>query len=130
VRFFISFVFGLLAEIATGLVIGAGMLITRGSGMPSNPADFPAWVPYVAMIAGAAFTFLFAWWRASRDRDRAMLHALLVAVAAVGLHLVTSIGAGQPFTSLHAIADVCKLAAGVIAGMLVRSRPTGRVAPA
>ena len=129
-RFVVSFVLGLVAEIATGLVIGAGMLVTRGSGMPANPSDFPAWVPYVAMVAGAAFTFLFAWWRASRDRERAMAHAMLVALAAVALHLVTSIGAGQSFTALHVIADVCKLVAGIVAGLLARSRSARDIAPA
>ena len=129
-RFVISVVVGFLAEIATGLVIGIGMLVTRGTAMPSNPADFPGWIPYVAMVAGAAFTFLCAWWRASRDHERAMTHAMLVALAAVALHLVTSVGAGQPFTVLHAIADLCKLFAGVIAGMLGRSRSSTTVAPA
>ena len=129
-RFVVSVVFGFIAEIATGLVIGAGMFATRGSGMPSNPADFPPWIPYVAMVAGATFTFLCGRWRASRDRERAMTHAMLVAVAAVALHLVTSIGAGQPFTLLHAIADCCKLIAGFVAGSLVRSRSSSAVAAA
>jgi hypothetical protein len=130
VRYLISLVFGFLAEIATGLVIGLGMFVAHGTAMPANPADFPSWIPYVAMVAGSAFTFLCAWWRASRDRERAMTHALLVALAAVALHLVTSIGAGQAFTVLHAIADVCKLVAGVVAGILVRSRSSTSVAAA
>ena len=129
-RFVISFICGFVAEIATGLVIGAGMAATGRSAMASNPADFPAWVPYVAMVAGFVFTFVIGWWRASRDRERAIIHAMLVAVAAVALHLVTSVGAGQPFTSLHAIADVCKLIAGVAAGLFVRSRSSTTVAPA
>jgi hypothetical protein len=120
VRFVISFAFGLVAEILTGLLIGAGMLARGGGGMPSNPANVPAWVPYVAMVGGAAFTFLFARWRAARDPEHAMVHALLVAAAAIGLHLATSIGAGQPFTLMHAIADACKLIAGVVAGRLGR----------
>lgn len=127
-RFVISFVFGLLAEVLTGLAIGAGVFAT-GGGMPSNPADFPAWVPYVAIVGGAVFTFLFAWWRASRDRERAMMHALIVAAAAIGLHLATAVGGGQTFTLFHAIADASKLIAGVIAGRLVRSRPAPTVAP-
>jgi len=128
VRFIISFAFGLIAEILTGLLIGAGMFATGGGGMPSNPSDLPAWVPYVAIIGGAAFTFLFARWRASRDPERAMMHALLVAAAAIGLHLTTSMGAGQPFTLMHAIADACKLIAGVVAGRLVRSQVPATVA--
>lgn len=128
-RFVISFASGLVAEILTGLLIGAGMFAT-GGGMPSNPADLPRWVPYVAIVGGAAFTFLFARWRASRDRERAMIHALLVAAAAIGLHLVTAIGAGQTFTLLHAIADACKLIAGVVAGRLVRSRLPATVSTA
>ena len=126
-RFVISFVFGLVAEILTGLAIGAGVYAT-GGGMPSNPADFPAWVPYVAIIGGAAFTFLFAWWRASRDRERAMVHALVVTAAAIGLHLATGIGAGQSFNLFHAVADAGKLVAGVVAGRLVRARSTRTVA--
>ena len=127
-RFVISFIFGLVAEILTGLAIGAGVIAT-GGGMPSNPADFPAWVPYVAIVGGAAFTFLFARWRASRDPERAMMHALIVAAAAIGLHLVTGLGAGQPFTLFHAIADAGKLIAGVIAGRLVRARSSPAIAP-
>jgi hypothetical protein len=130
VRFVVSFVFGLVAEIATGLVIGMGMLLTRGAGMPSNPADLPPWVPYVAMVAGGAFTFVLGWWRASRDPERAMAHALIVAVVAAAFHLVTSIGAGQPFTALHAIADVIKIFAGIAAGLFARSRSPTRVATA
>ena len=126
-RFVISFVFGLLAEILTGLAIGAGMY-AAGRGMPSNPADFPAWVPYVAIIGGAVFTFVFARWRASRDPQRAMIHALVVAAAAIGLHLLTAVGAGQTFTVFHAIADACKLIAGVVAGRLAQSRAAATAA--
>lgn len=127
-RFAISVAFGLIAEILTGLLIGAGMFATGRGGMPSNPADLPTWVPYVAIVGGAAFTFLFARWRAARDPERAMMHALLVAAAAIGLHLLTSIGAGQTFTLMHAIADACKLIAGVVAGRLVRARTPAAVA--
>lgn len=129
-RFIVSLVFGFIAEIATGLVIGAGMFITRGSAMPSTPGDYPAWVPYVAMVAGGLLTFVIALWRARRDPERATVHALLVAFAAVGLHVVTSVGAGQPFTVTHAIADICKLIAGALAGMVARSRSSASVAAA
>ena len=78
-KFFISFLFGFAAEIATGLVIGAGMAITRGTAIPSVGADLPSWVPAVSMIAGPVFTFLIAWWRASRYSDNAVAHALQVA---------------------------------------------------
>ena len=120
--FFISFLFGLVAEVATGLVIGAGMFATRGGGMPANPADLPLWVPIVAMVAGSAFTFLIGRWRASRQPDRALAHGIVVAVGAIVLHLATSVGAGQPFTPLHAIADALKLVAGAVAGTLARTR--------
>jgi len=128
VRYVISFLLGLVAEILTGLAIGAGVFATGGR-MPSNPADFPAWMPYVAIVGGAVFTFLFAWWRASRDRERAMMHALMVAAGAIGLHLVTAIGAGQTFTLFHAIADACKLIAGVTAGRIARARTVPEVVP-
>ena len=127
VRFVISFLFGLVAEVLTGLAIGAAVFAS-GGGMPSNPADFPAWVPYLAILGGAAFTFLFARWRASRDPERAMVHALLVTAAAIGLHLATGIGAGQSFNLFHAIADACKLIAGVVAGRLVRARSSPTIA--
>jgi len=128
VRYVISFLLGLVAEVLTGLAIGAGVFMT-GGGMPSNPADFPAWVPYVAIVGGAVFTFLFAWWRASRDRERAMMHALIVAAAAIGLHLVTAVGAGQTFTLFHALADAGKLIAGVIAGRVARAGTAPGVVP-
>ena len=127
-RFVISFLFGLIAEVLTGLAIGAGIFAT-GGGMPSNPSDFPAWVPYVAIVGGAAFTFLFAWWRATRDPERAMMHALIVTAAAIGLHLVTAVGGGQPLTLFHAIADACKLISGVVAGRIVRTKSSPTVVP-
>ena len=65
-KLFVSFLFGLLAEIATGLVIAIGMGITGGGAMPSNPGEIPSWVPIVAVVAGSLFTFLIGFWRASR----------------------------------------------------------------
>src|SRR5437868_7620625 len=100
-KFLVSFLFGLVAEIATGLVIGAGMAITRGSAMPSRSTELPSWVPVVAIVAGALFTFLFGLWRASRHKDRAVGHGLLVAAGAVIFHLATSLGAGRPFTAAY-----------------------------
>jgi hypothetical protein len=120
-RFFVSFLFGLLAEFATGLVIAAGMLITHGSAMPSTP-EFPSWVPIVAIVAGSLFTFLIAVWRAWRQQDRAVAHGLAVAAGAVVLHLATSLGGGQTLTALHVVADVLKLVAGAVAGAAVRRR--------
>jgi uncharacterized membrane protein len=121
-KFLVSFLFGLVAEIATGLVIGAGMAITRGSAMPSSSAELPSWVAVVAMVAGSLFTFLFGLWRASRHNDRPVAHGLLVAAGAVMLHLVSSLGAGRPFTAAHIVGDLLKLAAGVAAGETVRRR--------
>ena len=121
-RFFVSFLFGLLAEIATGLVIGAGMVITRGSGMPSNPADLPSWVPVVAIVAGSIFTFLIGLWRASRQPDRRLGHGLSVAAGAIALHVATALGGGQTLTVLHVVADALKLVAGAVAGTVAQRR--------
>jgi uncharacterized membrane protein len=96
-KFLVSFLFGLVAEIATGLVIGAGMAITRGSAMPSSSAELASWVPVVAIAAGSVFTLLFELWRASRHSESPVAHGLLVAAGAVLLHLASSLGAGaQP----------------------------------
>jgi len=124
VKFFVSFLFGLLAEIATGLVIGAGMLITHGSGMPSNPADLPSWVPIVAIIGGSTFTFLIGFWRATRQPDRQLGHGLSVAAGAIALHVATALGGGQSLTVL-AVADALKLVAGAAAGMAAQRRAAG-----
>ena len=121
-RFFVSFLFGLLAEIATGLVIAAGMAITRSTPAPTNPAEFPGWVPVVAIVAGSLFTFVIGFWRASRQRDRALMHGLLVAAGAVALHLGSALGAGQTLTAVHILADVLKLVAGAAAGETARRR--------
>ena len=121
-RFLVSFLFGLLAEIATGLVIATGMVITHGGAMPSAPGAFPSWVPIVAIVAGSLFTFLIASWRASRMRDRPVAHGLVVALGAVVLHLATSLGGGQTLTAFHVVADLLKLVAGVAAGAAVRRR--------
>ena len=120
-KFFVSFLFGLLAEIATGLVIGAGMLITHGSGMPSNPADLPSWVPIVAIIGGSTFTFLIGFWRATRQPDRQLGHGLSVAAGAIALHVATALGGGQSLTVL-VFADALKLLAGAAAGMAAQRR--------
>jgi len=124
VKFFVSFLFGLLAEIATGLVIGAGMLITHGSGMPSNPADLPSWVPIVAIIGGSTFTFLIGFWRATRQPDRQLGHGLSVAAGAIALHVATALGGGQAPTVL-VVADALKLVAGAAAGMAAQRRAAG-----
>ena len=121
-RFLVSFLFGLLAEVATGLVIGVGMGITRGGAMPSNPADFPSWVPIVAIVAGSLFTFLVGLWRASRQPDRHLGHGLSVAAGAIALHLATALGGGRPLTVLYVVADVLKLVAGVAAGVAAQRR--------
>jgi hypothetical protein len=121
-KLFVSFLFGLLAEIATGLVIGIGMGITRGGGMPSNPNDFPAWVPIVAIVAGTVFTFLIAFWRASRQQDRRVAHGLAVAAGAVLLHLATALGGGQTQTGLQILEDLLKFVAGAGAGAVAQRR--------
>ena len=121
-RLLASFFFGLFAELATGLVIGAGMYFTTGRAMPANPADVPSWVPFVAILAGSIFTFVIARWRASRNADRAMAHALLVAAGAIGLHILSTFGDGQTVTIVHVMADVMKLVAGATAGEVVRRR--------
>jgi hypothetical protein len=119
-RLLVSLLLGFLAEIATGLVIGAGMYITHGTAMPQGQTNFPAWVPIVAIVGGTIFTFLIAYWRASRNSDRAMTHALVVAAGAIALHLLSSAGAGQAMDASHLVADVGKLVAGAIAGEVVR----------
>jgi hypothetical protein len=121
-RFFVSFLFGLLAEIATGLVIAVGMGITHGGAMPSNPADLPSWVTIVAIVAGSLFTFLIGLWRASRQPDQRLGHGLSVAAGAIALHLATALGGGQTLTRLHVIADALKLVAGVVAGLAAQRR--------
>jgi uncharacterized membrane protein YhiD involved in acid resistance len=98
------------------------MVITRSAPAPTNPAEFPAWVPIVAIVAGSLFTFVIGFWRASRQRDRPVAHGLLVAVGAVTLHLGSSLGAGQTLTALHIVADVLKLVAGAAAGEIARRR--------
>lgn len=124
-RFVVSFLFGLLAEIATGLVIAAGMMITRGNAMPPNPADFPSWVPVVAIVAGSFFTFLIGVWRASRQGDSHVGHGLSVAAGAVALHLATALGGGQTLTAVLVVADVLKLVAGALAGVVAQRRAGG-----
>ena len=121
-RIFVSFLFGLLAEIATGLVIAAGMVVTHGGAMPSTPGEFPSWVPIVAIAAGSLFTFLIGLWRASRQPDRPVAHGLAVAAGAIVLHVATTLGGGQTLMTLHVVADVLKLVAGVVAGAVVRRR--------
>ena len=126
-RLFVSFLFGFIAEIATGLVIGVGMVAT-GAAMPTSPSEpFPAWVPIVAVLAGALFTFVIGYWRAVRAPDRKLLHALLVAVAAIMLHLATSLGAGQHLLLAHIVADASKLLAGAAAGLLATKRVAAAV---
>ena len=126
-RFFVSFLFGLLAEIATGLVIAGAVVITGGSAIPSNPAAFPSWVPIVAIVAGSLFTFLIGLWRASREADSRVGHGLSVAAGAIALHLATSLGGGQTLTVLHVVADALKLVAGAVAGVAAQRRAGGSV---
>ena len=121
-KLFISFLFGLLAEIGTGIVISIGMVATGSAMRPTPDMQLPPWVPAVAVVAGTVFTFLVGFWRARRQSERRVAHGFAVALGAAALHVASSLGAGQSLGMVHVIADLLKLAAGAGAGALAKRR--------
>jgi len=71
---------------------------------------------------GIVFTFLMALWAAGGVDNRYVLHGLITAIGAVVVHLIGLAGAPGGFRPIYAIADLCKLIAGAIAGVVVSRR--------
>ena len=71
---------------------------------------------------GVVFTFLMALWALRAIQDRYVAHGLVVAVGAVALHVIGLSGAPGGFRPIYLIADILKLAAGALAGVLVARR--------
>jgi hypothetical protein len=67
-------------------------------------------------VGGAYFVYLYARGLGSYLLRAFIAHGLVVAVAAIVLHLLTSIGMEKPFDALHVAADAAKLLAGALGG--------------
>jgi hypothetical protein len=74
------------------------------------------WGATIGIVGGAYYVYLYARWIGSYLLRAFIAHGLVVAAAAIVLHLLTSIGTEKPFDLLHVGADAAKLLAGVLGG--------------
>ena len=110
---------GFLAEVFTaavvGIVIGVHRLVARGQS-PEAVRDFNFRAAYITgPLFGVIFTYLMARWVVRRAKGRYLAHGLLVAIGAVVVHALTTIGAPGGYGIIHGVADLLKLVAGVTA---------------
>ena len=115
-RVVLSLAAGALAEVFTIVAVGIvflGHRVVAGAQSAQQQADFMMRAgSIVGTLFGAIFTFVMALWVVRKAKGRFMAHALLVAVGAVAIHVITSVGAPGGYRTIHAFADLLKLAAG------------------
>jgi len=113
---------GLLAEVCTILAVGIVFLVHRLIAGAQSPQEQQAFMmqagSIVGTLFGAFFTFVMARWVVRKAKGRYMAHALLVALGAVAIHVLTSLGAPGGYRMIHAFADLLKIAAGAVAVMM------------
>jgi hypothetical protein len=131
-RVVLSIAAGGLAEVVTIVAVGIvflGHRLIAGAQTPEAQQDFMMRAgSIVGTLFGATFTFVMALWVVRKAKGRFMAHALLVAVGAVVIHVVTTLGAPGGYRLIHAIADLLKLAAGAAAAVIAGRRAPSRVA--
>lgn len=116
---------GIGAELLTILTIVLAITVYRVSGTHTagDLAQFSGKAGLaIGPAGGAVFTFVMALWALRGVTGRYLTHALLVAVGAIGLHLIGVSGAPGGFRPIYLAADAAKLAAALAAGLLA-SRP-------
>jgi hypothetical protein len=111
---------GVLAEFATAVVIilvtAIHSVVTGGPMVDMTSSFSKSAGAWLGIIGGAFFVYLFSRW-IGRYLARAFIqHGLVVAGAAVLIHIVSSVASLHSFDLLHASADVLKLIAGAIGG--------------
>ena len=131
-RVVLSIAAGLLAEVFTIAAVLAVILIHRVIARGESPEatrEFMARAPaIVGPACGVIFTFLMSLWVVRRAKGRYMAHALLVAVGAVVVHVLTSLPSPGGYHMVHLVADLLKVVAALAAALLVERRTPGRTA--
>jgi hypothetical protein len=119
-RWIRAFLFGLAAEFSTivtvVLVVTVHSLMRGGPMLDTTSRFAEIWGATIGIVGGAYYVYLYSRWIGSYLLRAFITHGLVVAVAAIALHLLTSIGTEKPFDLLHIGADAAKLLAGVVGG--------------
>ena len=125
-----AFSYGLLAEIATVIVIILTVTIYRWGAAPTG-AEYTAFGEragaIVGPVGGALFTFLFAWLLMRRLSGRYISHGVVVAIGAIALSIAGSLAGHGGIPAGYVLASVLKLVAGSLAGYLWERRLTSAI---
>jgi hypothetical protein len=121
-----AILFGIGAELLTILSIVLAVMVYR-AGAGHTAADLARYSAEAGLLigpaGGAIFTFLMAVWALRGVGGRYLTHGLIVAAAAIALHLLGVSAAPGGLRAIYLVADVFKLVAGLAAGLIVaRSR--------
>ena len=129
-RVVLSIAAGLLAEVFTIAAVLAVILIhgVIASGeSPEATRAFMSRAPaIVGPVCGVIFTFLMSLWVVRRAKGRYTAHALLVAVGAVVVHVLTSVPGPGGYHTVQLVADLLKVVSAIAAAFLVERTGAGR----
>ena len=129
-RWLRAFSYGLLAEIATVIVIILTVTIYRWGAAPTGP-EYTAFAEragaIVGPVGGALFTVLFAWLLMRRLSGRFISHGIVVAIGAIALSIAGSLAGHGGIPAGYVLASVLKLVAGSLAGYLWERRLTSEI---
>ena len=130
-RFLRAILGGFLAEVLTIVTV---LVVVYGRQLAAAlpPQELQSFMQRAGAIVGPTFgvvyTFVMALWVLRRVEGRYVAHALIVAASAVVFHTLGTLGAPGGYQPTYAVADVCKLAAGVAAGLIAGRRQAAPIA--
>lgn len=112
--------FGLLAELTTIitiiLIVTAHSVAAGGPMIDSTSRFATIWGATIGIVGGAFYVYLYARWIGSLVLRSFIAHGIVVAVAAIALHLGSAIGSSEKLDANHLSADALKLLAGTLGG--------------
>ena len=114
--------FGVLAELTTIvviiLIVTAHSVATGGPMIDTTSRFAEVWGAALGIVGGAFFVYLYARWIGSLVSQRHIAHGLVVAAAAILLHIAGSLRSPENLRALQVAADALKLVAGALGGWL------------
>jgi hypothetical protein len=121
-RWIRAVIFGMLAELSTIvtviLVVTAHSVMTGGPMIDLTSRFATIWGATVGIVGGAFYVYLYSRWIGSLVLQSFIAHGLVVAIAAIAVHLLTSLGSPGETETLKYAADALKLAAGAFGGWI------------
>ena len=112
--------FGILAEVVTAitiiLVVAIHSVVTGGQLVDQTSRFSYLTGAVVGVLGGAFFTYLFSRWCGRYLLKNFVAHGLVIAGAAILIHVVSSLLSPQGYDFLHGVADLLKLAGGAAGG--------------